>query len=114
MQPLNYTLIINIIKLPSSYVLFRAELIFLQNSCTDFHNNGFSLKYISSIVKKLLTLQYRKESLVTTVSNQTVHAQLPFIGIASTQLHKELLDILGKFNFQNSPMFYFRQNCTVE
>ena len=96
-----YTSINRAVKLSSSII----ELT--------FHNNGYSFNYFNSIVKKFLNLQYRKESLVTTISKQTLYAQFSFIGTTSTQLRTEILGILGNFYPQISPMFCFLHNYTV-
>ena len=97
-------------KLPSNYTLFHNELVFISNY---FSNNGFSLGYFNSTVKKFLNQQYQKKPLIPTILMHAFYAQLPFIGTDNAQMHKELLDIMGKFYPQIDPKFYFRHNFTI-
>ena len=74
-----FTLINRAFKLSSSYELFHNELTFLKHY---FQNNGFSISYFNSTVKKFLNQQYHNKPLISTVLKQIVYVQLPFIGMS--------------------------------
>ena len=81
-------------RLSSTYSSLHSELEFMKKF---FRDNGFPLRIVHSFIRKFLDFQYLRPPRTFDVPKLQRYFVIPYFGLESDKLKRELLDLLAKF-----------------